>query len=294
MSSLAVVLAVLATAAEAPPPVAVLDVLDERPANQRPAGNAVQRAFEEVLKEGKTYQIAPRKPGAKASCADDECRLAYGTAAGVDRVLATRIETGHGECLVTATLWNVVSKIPEVTAYRPTLCDQKSVLSIVKNEIGPALRKDMGSQESARVKPKLVPLSDKRIVGTWNVKHVGSQKGVAPNLTGAQLHFGADGQYKGDGKVNIDANEAGQLTLAGPYGFDGKLLTIHNWGTEFESCEVLQAKPATLTAAAVKSTDFNAKSTCKVYFESANKIWAWYPGQIEGVILDTWTRAAQK
>lgn len=278
-------------AQSAPQPIALLDVEDQRPAAQRPVANAVQRAFEDVLVEAKTFQIVPRKPGQKAVCTDDDCRTAFARELKVDRVLSVKIETGHGECLITATILNVVNKIPEVTAYRPTLCDQTSVLAIVKNELGPALRRDQASQAVASPKPKLVPLSDQRIVGNWTIKHVGAKQGEPPNLTGAVLHFGADGQYRGDGKIFVDRGDAGgQLAIAGPYGFDGKILGIRNWGTEFEQCEVLTKKPASFKPAAINESDFSKAATCKLYFESRDKIWVWYPGVTEGVILDTWTR----
>jgi hypothetical protein len=293
LSSLAPLLAVLTTAAVDPPQaIAVLDVVDQRPTSQRPPDNAVQRAFETVLTESKRFQIVPRKPGQNARCTEDECRMRFARELGVERVLATQIETGHGECLVTATILNAAKSLPEVVAYRPTACDQTSVLAIVKNELGPALRRDQGSVAVAAPKMKLVPLSDRRIVGDWEIKHVGSLKGTPPNLTGAQLHFGADGQFRGDGKVYVDRkDEPGELSLAGPYGFDGKVLGIRNWGAEFENCAVMTKKPATLKPAAVKESELTKQTTCKLYFETPDKIWIWYPGPAEGVILDTWTRA---
>lgn len=287
------VLAGAAAAAQGPAPqIAVLEVIDDRPAAQRPVANAVQRAFEDVLVEAKAFQVVPKKQGQNAVCKDDDCRTAFARELKVDRVLWTRIETGHGECLVTATILNVVNKIPEVTAYRPTLCDQSSVLAIVKNQLGPALRRDQSSQAIPSPKPKLAPLSDKRIIGNWTIKHIGSKRGVPPNLSGAVLRFGADGQYRGDGKVYVDSGDApGNLALAGAYGFDGKILSIRDWGLEFEQCQVLAKKPASFTAAAINETDFSKEATCRLYFETADKIWVWYPGPDEGVILDTWTRA---
>src|SRR5688572_24509818 len=135
-SILASILAVLVTAADSPPqPIAVLDVLDHRAAKLKPAGNAVQRAFEEVLIEGKRFQLVARKPGQNAVCKDDDCRIKFAREHQVDRVLAARIEFEHGECLVHATIFNTATKLPEVIAYRPTTCDQPSALAIVKNEL---------------------------------------------------------------------------------------------------------------------------------------------------------------
>jgi hypothetical protein len=282
-----------AAAGQSPPRlIAVLDVRDLRPAKLRPADNAVQRAFEEELTRGELFRIVPRKAGQNAVCADDECGLKLGRELGVERVLATRIESEHGECLVHAAILNTVINLPEVIAYRPTPCDQASVLAMVKKEIGPALRREQPAAQGSSPKPELVPLSDKRIVGNWDIKHIGAKRGSPPNLTGAQLRFGADGKYRGDGEVRVDRpDEPGMLSLAGPYGFNGKVLGIRNWGTEFEHCEVMTKKPASFTPSAVDESEFSKKATCKLYFETRDKIWVWYPGTDEGVILDTWTRA---
>jgi hypothetical protein len=278
-----------------PQPIAVLDLQDDRPVMMRPTNDAVQRAFEDALSKEQRFRVVAKKPGQNAVCTDDDCRVKFGRELRVERVLETRIEPGSGgQCLVHASILSTATGLPEITANRTTACDQTSVLAAVQHELGPALRKEPTvALTAAPAKPKPVPLTDKRIVGNWDIKHIGAKHGRAPNLTGAQLKFAADGKYRGEGEVHIDSDEhPGYLSIGGAYGFNGRVLSIRNWGTEFEHCEVMTKKPAELTPKGVNESEFSKQATCKLYFETPDKIWVWYPG-IEGVILDTWTRASR-